>query len=131
MVANVPNVTDGERHARFLGLLDDVDGARRQLEAALRELATTIESTRAGVREGTRVSTVHPNVRLGPVRREVSKALAALNSALMHARAEGIRVMVDDEGLSLRDAAKLVGSSRQFVSRLYHHARDAFEGEAG
>lgn len=110
------------RHGRLLDILDEVDARRERLAEALARLAEVVEATRRDVSAGAKMSSVHSAIGLGPVRKEVSDGLAALNSVLMHARAEGIRLMVDEEGLSLRDVARLVGHSRQFVSRLYHHA---------
>lgn len=123
-------MTDDHRHRRLLQSLDDVDCAREKLAHLLDDLGETLDATRQHLRSGVSMSNVHPAARLGPVRKEVSDALGALNSTLMHARAEGIRVMVDDEGLSLRDVARLVGHSRQFVSRLYHYARSEVDASA-
>lgn len=114
-------VTSYPRDQRFLELLDDVDRAREELERALADLGAVTKETRARLEQGMRVSVLHPVAGVGPVRREVSERLTGLNSALMHLRAEAVRLMVDDEGLSLRDVARVVGHSRQFVSRLYHH----------
>lgn len=117
-------VTADPRNQRFLELLDEVDRARGELQRALDDLAAVSAETRRRMAEGMQVSTLHPMAGIGPVRRAVSDRLTGLNSSLMHLRAEAVRLMVDDEGLSLRDVARLIGSSRQFVSRLYHHAAD-------
>lgn len=55
-----------------------------------------------------------------PARREVRESWSRLNRALHAYRVRLVRSMVDDEGMSITDAAHVTGNARQVVSRLYH-----------
>lgn len=108
---------------RFVTLLDALDDARTHLMETLDELERAIGHTRDAVRSEGRSVREHLNGEFGMARRHVTDALVRMNSALMACRAEGIRQMVDVEGMSLSEVSRVLGSSRQFVTRLYQKAR--------
>lgn len=64
----------------------------------------------------------HQTARFAAVRDELFASLDRFNHQLTALRAEGVRVMVDEEGRSLTEVASYVGRSRQFVTRLYRMA---------
>jgi hypothetical protein len=106
---------------RFLALLDQIEAARVDLAEALERLGENLRD-RTVVREpGFRLSerdTV-PGVQL---HEDLIGALERMHHAVALARAESVRVMVDEEGLTLTDVAKLMNRPRQLVSRLYRSA---------
>lgn len=59
-------------------------------------------------------------------RRSVDEAFRAYTAAITAYRAEAVRALVDHGAMTLSEVARLVGVSRQMVSRLYRagHTRD-------
>ena len=55
-----------------------------------------------------------------PARRQLRASWSGLNRALYRFRVQAVRAMVDDEGRSVAETARLMGNARQVVSRLYH-----------
>jgi hypothetical protein len=55
-----------------------------------------------------------------PARREVRASWSRLNHALHDYRAQVVKGLVDDEGMSIAEAARVTGNARQVVSRLYN-----------
>jgi hypothetical protein len=95
---------------------------RAQLRIALDELqpaaAQAVDEIAAGATMAELVSRTEMRVR-----RRTADALGAMTSALAENRVAAIRVVVDDEGMTITEAARLFGVPRQVLSRLYHGAR--------
>jgi hypothetical protein len=106
---------------RLLALLDDLEAARIQLEAALTQLGEELRDREVVSRPDFRISEQN-----GPRGIELHESLIAALERMHHsmaaARAEGVRVLVDEEGLSVSQAAKRLNRPRQLVSRLYRSA---------
>ena len=98
-----------------------MDEARRELHAALEELEPTAARAVDFVAGGGTIMDLVGQTEMR-VRRRTSDALAAMTSALAENRVAAIRVVVDDEGLSITEAARIFGVPRQVLSRLYHGA---------
>lgn len=110
--------------------------ARRALVLALRDLTTAVtEMTAAlaliheGARRliedleaGTGARDAYRKLGLREVRERAFSATRQFNSAFERTRASAIRLFVDEEGATFTDVARMVGRSRQFVTRLYHQA---------
>ncbi len=99
-----------------------VDEARAKLRAVLDELGPAAEQAVDIVAAGATIAELVSRSEMR-VRRRTADALAAMTSALAENRVAAIRVVVDDEGLSMTDAARVFGVPRQVLSRLYHDAR--------
>jgi hypothetical protein len=56
---------------------------------------------------------------LPETRRQADEAFAAYTAAITRYRARAIRALVDDEGMTLSEVARLTGVSPQAVGRLY------------
>ena len=76
-----------------------------------------VRSSREG---GQRVSEIIEVGSMAAERRRVRSSWAGLNDALHAYRVQSVRAMVDDEGMSIADAARVTGNARQVISRLYH-----------
>jgi hypothetical protein len=112
---------------RLLALLDDVEGARTVLMGALERIGENLGERRLVLEPGFRLSERDP-VPGVVLHEELIAALERMHHAVASARAETVRVMVDEEGLTLSDVAKLMNRPRQLVSRLYRSAADAAPG---
>jgi hypothetical protein len=109
---------------------DPIGRPLAELEAAARELADRLELLRGAVAqievaraEGLPLSRIVSSGPGVPARREVRSSWNRLNRALHAYRVELVRTLVDDEGMSISDVARLTGNARQVVSRLYHASR--------
>lgn len=98
-----------------------VEDARVELLSALGELESWIPDAADAIGAGETMAELVGRTQLR-TRRRLSEALNAMTSALAANRVAAIRVVVDDERLSISDAARLFGIPRQVVSRLYHAA---------
>jgi helix-turn-helix, Psq domain len=99
--------------------LQRIENARVELDAALSALAPWIVDAVDAVASGEPMSDLVRRTHLR-ARRRVADAVSAMNSALAENRIAAIRVIVDDEGLTMSEAARLFGIPRQVLSRLYH-----------
>ncbi len=106
---------------RLLTLLDDVERARVELMQSLGRLGEALRDRHAVTEPGFVLSEqdLVPGVEL---HEDLIRGLERMHHTLALARAETVRVMVDEEGLTLSDVAKMVGRPRQLVSRLYRSA---------
>ncbi len=106
---------------RLLASIDDIESARADLMVSLERLGE-------GLRRRTLLE--DPEIRLSEIdplpgtelHERLIDGLERMHHAIAAARAESVRVMVDDEGLTLSDVAKLMNRPRQLVSRLYRSA---------
>jgi hypothetical protein len=105
----------------LLALLDDVEDARVALVASLEHLGASLEGRRIVGEPDVRLSQIDP-VPGVELHERLIGGLERMHHAIAAARAESVRVMVDDEGLSISDVAKLMNRPRQLVSRLYRSA---------
>jgi hypothetical protein len=105
----------------LLALLDDVEDARLALMASLERLAASLQDREVLGEPNTRLSAIDP-VPGVELHEQLIGGLERMHHAIAAARAESVRVMVDDEGLTISDVAKLMNRPRQLVSRLYRSA---------
>jgi hypothetical protein len=106
----------------FAARLEELDLASLELAerlAGLREAVTEILRSRAAGRRVSEIVVSGPGV---PARREVRASWSRLNDALHAYRVQVVKNLVDSEGMSIADAARVTGNARQVVSRLYHSA---------
>lgn len=94
------------------------------LRSELDRMDSLIEVASAALLCGVSVRDLFERPEMLEGRESLLDALASVQSALMINRAEGIRVMVDEEGLSLSEVARLLGRPRQLVKRAYDVASD-------
>jgi hypothetical protein len=59
----------------------------------------------------------------GDSRRRADEACREFIAALSEFRAVSVRMMVDEDGMTLSDVARLAGVSRQMIARVYRGAR--------
>jgi hypothetical protein len=105
----------------LLALLDDVEDARVALMTSLERLGASLGDRADVSAAGTRLSELDPVAGV-ELHEHLIGALERMHHAIAAARAESVRVMVDDEGLTITDVAKLMNRPRQLVSRLYRSA---------
>jgi hypothetical protein len=108
-------------HERLVELLDEVDTARGDLAETLERVRESLEVRSIVARPGFRLSEQDalPGVEL---HEQLIARLERMHHAVAAARAESIRIMVDEEGLTVSDVGKLLRRPRQLVSRLYRAA---------
>jgi EAL domain-containing protein (putative c-di-GMP-specific phosphodiesterase class I) len=106
---------------RLLALIDDVEDARADLVVSLERLGESLRQRALLERPETRLSEMDP-LPGTELHERLIDGLERMHHAIAAARAESVRVMVDDEGLTLSDVAKLMNRPRQLVSRLYRSA---------
>jgi hypothetical protein len=102
--------------------LDELDHACLDLTEMLEGLRMAIVHIRHLREQGRPVSEIVASGPGVPARREVRESWSGLNRALHVYRVRLVKSMVDDEGMSIADAARVMRNARQVVSRLYHGA---------
>ena len=116
-------------HDRLIRLLDDYEAAKRALVDALTANDEPISAFRNAIRAKEPVGKAMANLGTSVRRRdEVYAAMRAVEAAMLELRAEGTRLLVDEEGFSISEVARLSLRSRQFTTRLYRRAKDATDG---
>jgi len=113
---------------RLIRKLQHVDVVRKDLAAFLVRLGVALRASIASLRRGVPASSQTPEATAMHV--ELVHKLDDMHSAVHQARAEGVRVLVEDEGLPVSTVARLMGRPRQLVARLYQQARTANGGPA-
>ncbi len=103
--------------------LSDLETARLALVRELEALGQAVELNRELRRRGTTVTDIFRQSPGPATRRRVRQALNRLNEALHAYRAEAVRCLVEEEGLSIAEVARRTGNARQVISRLYQAAR--------
>ena len=101
--------------------MEELRAATRHLASALAELEGTYDQVIAALDRGDPLLRTYGEVGFNHARDLTFAATSGFDAAFGAARAAGIRVLVD-EGLSLSEIARLMGRSRQFVTRLYRQA---------
>jgi gamma-glutamyl:cysteine ligase YbdK (ATP-grasp superfamily) len=98
-----------------------VEDARAELADALDEIELRIVDAVEAVAAGESMVELVARTQLR-ARRRLADALKTMTSALAENRVAAIRVVIDDEQLSITEAARLFGIPRQVLSRLYHRS---------
>ena len=106
---------------RLIRRLRQVDLVRRDLIGFLERLGVALRLGIANLRRGVPASEQTPGATKMHV--ELVQKLDDMHHAVHEARAESVRVLVEDEGLPVSRVAHLMGRPRQLVSRLYQQAR--------
>jgi len=100
----------------------ELDHACLDLADGVERLRTALGQVRTMRERGQRVSEILAFGPAAPARRQVRESWARLNRALHAYRVQAVKSMIDNEGMSIADAARVTGNARQVVSRLYHEA---------
>jgi hypothetical protein len=100
--------------------LTQLESSRRTLVSHLTSLGETIRVAMERRLSGAPLSDIPEAISLIAQREAVLAALTAFNVAFAASRAEGIRLLVDEEGRTLASVARLMSLSRQVVSRIYN-----------
>jgi hypothetical protein len=119
IIERVPRARRTPAVTAWAASVQRIEEARVELEAALGALAPWIVDAVEAIASGETMSDLVRRTQLR-TRRRVADAVGAMNSALAENRVAAIRVVVDDEGLTMSEAARLFGIPRQVLSRLYH-----------
>jgi hypothetical protein len=104
----------------FLDQVAALDAACLDVERTVKRLRAALKQVSSLRVEGHPASAVLAEGPGAPARRAVRDAWSRLNGALNRYRVQAVRIMVDDEGLTVAQAARVMGNARQVVSRLYH-----------
>jgi hypothetical protein len=109
---------DASRHVRE---------AAAELAAVLHQLEDVVDEAVVALEAGGSASESYRASGFNAVRDDLFAVQAKFDEAFTMVRAQGVRMAVDQEGASFTEVARLVGRSRQFVTRLYRqaHGRDA------
>jgi hypothetical protein len=99
----------------FEGLL----GAAADLRSALVGLEGAVDTVRRERRRGVPFNQIYRDQRIRDVRDTVYERLTAFERAFNATRSLGVRLMVDEDGMTLTEVSQLMRRSRQFVTRLY------------
>lgn len=110
---------------RELTLFHHTIHASEALRAELAQLERLLAEIEADRRAGKPWSTILVGRQTNGTRDGVYRSIEIFEKQFMALRSEGIRQMVDDEGLSHSHIAGVVGRSRQFIGRLYRSAHAA------
>jgi hypothetical protein len=107
---------------RLIKKLRQLEVVRRDLASLLVRLGIAIRAGISNLRRGVPVSEQTQEATSMHV--ELVQKLDEMHHAVHDARAEGVRSLVEDEGLPVSTVAQLMGRPRQLVSRLYQQARN-------
>ncbi len=109
----------------YLDSIDEVlalaEGLRRALDRTDELLSAAREQRLAGEPLGTIIRQMAEDGGK-PARHTVDDAYRDWTAAISAYRASAIRAVVDEEGMSHSDVARLAGVSRQMIGRLYRSA---------
>lgn len=108
----------------FLAQVAVLDAACEDVERTVGRLRAALRQVSALRTEGNHVADLIAEGPGPPARRAVRESWSRLNGELHRYRVQVVKTMVDDEGLTVADAARVMGNARQVASRLYHE-RDA------
>lgn len=112
----------------FIARLGGVDRTCLELVDVLASLRAALAEVQRMRAQGRPVSEI---VALGPAaaaRRDVRAAWLRVNRALHEYRVQIVKSMVDGEGMSIAEVARVTGNARQVISRLYHSNRRSQTG---
>ena len=108
---------------RFLESLEELDKAVARVRHELDGLDAANAHARDAVRAGMHMRDLFPRSDGPRARDAVIEAVTALQSALMRSRGEFFGVLVEQEGMTISEVARLVGHPRQLVKRGYDAVR--------
>jgi len=105
----------------FADSLHELEDARTALLQALHVLEAAVGGS-LDLRSGSAApSEILKRFEMDGTRAGVVSSLARFSRAYAACRSEAIKALVDEEGRTLTDVARLTGHSRQRVSELYRH----------
>jgi predicted transcriptional regulator len=122
------NLHDGADEGALTAHLVELERACRELEERSALLRRNAERIRDRLRNGARASAIVAAGDGISARREEREAWARVNRALHDYRVALVRSLVDDEGMTISEAARATGNARQVVSRLYHGSASPDDG---
>ena len=108
---------------RFVDSLEELDEAIARVRDALDGLEAANAYTRDVIRVGMRMRDLFPRSDGPRARDPTIEAVTALQTALMRSRGEFFGVLVEEEGMTISEVARLVGHPRQLVKRRYDAVR--------
>lgn len=103
----------------FAATLDSLSDASRAMGAALDGLDEIVERVQSHLEAGKPLAGAYTETGWGEDRSHVFAAISGLQHALARARTEYFRALVDGEGMTITEVARLVGQPRQLVKRSY------------
>jgi hypothetical protein len=106
----------------LIARLAEVDRACADMQGRIDALRAAASEIREAHADGEPVSRIIVSGRGASARRELRRSWFELNRALHAYRAEEVRSLIDEEGLTVAEAARRSGNARQVISRLYHSA---------
>ena len=121
-------MTAARNRKRLVAAFEDLARARAELAAALEMVEDQNRRFIEHLEGGRPLSEVYDDGLTIERRNAMFGVLASFDRAFSRARVEAARIMIDDEGLSLSEVARLIGRSRQFVTRLYRSAPSPEDG---
>lgn len=113
-----------ETRPALVSALEDARKAGRRLVEAIEHMDSVTDRAITELEAGSTATAAYAKSDFNPARDDVFAAFDAFEQAFNKVRALGVRMAVDDEGASFTEVGRLVGRSRQFVTRLYRQAGD-------
>ena len=112
----------------FVDALASVEVAAAEVRAALAALDDANAAVRRALDDGIANHELLSSTGWADHRAAVILALGAYSSELKRARAEYVRVLVDGDGFTISDDARVIGHPRQLTKRIYDTSRDGLDG---
>lgn len=100
-------------------VFEELLGAAADLRSALVDLEGAVGTVRRERHRGVPFNQIYRDHRIRDVRDSVYERLTAFERAFTATRSFGVRLMVDEDGMTLTEVSHLMRRSRQFVTRLY------------
>jgi hypothetical protein len=117
---------ESNSHDRYVNAIDNVEQSARVAHDALDEAVEAFTVARqerlAGLPHAEIVRGLLARGGAGS-RRRADEACREFIAALSEFRAVSVRMMVDEDGMTLSDVARLAGVSRQMIARVYRGTR--------
>ncbi len=109
----------------FVRSLERLDRALKGVEEAIPGFREATKRVGDAVEAGRPVGESLQELHWPTIRRRLEESWTEFQQALYDSRCRSIRIMVDDEGMSLSEIARMRGLSRQLISRLYRDGSSA------
>ncbi len=116
------------RRDDYIRSLENLERGRTNLISALDAFGDASRSVCEAVAEGADVANALQELHWVGIRRNLEETWSSFQEALYEVRCVAVGIMIDEEGLSISQIARMRGVSRQLISRLYRDSMNRREG---
>ena len=106
--------------------MNDLEDAARSAQSALGAVVALMELARRELEQGASPDAVQQTLcahQAPQARSDAEQAIRRYQHAVMTFRAQSVRTMVDDEGMTITAVSRQLGLSRQLTARMYGQVR--------